>query len=333
MLKDLNTTVIALIPKTTSSCKLQDYRPISCCNIAYKVITKIIANRLKPILKSSISRSQSAFLKGHSLGENVLLAAEIIRRYESPNCSRSSMLKIDIHKAFDTICWDFVTKILEVQGFPPIFITWIKECITTPRFSIAINGELAGFFLGEKGLRQGDAISPYLFIMVMEVLSKLLEHAAEDGHFRLHPLCSTPTATHLLFADDLLVFTDGSRHSISGVKNVMAGFKEWSGLDMNSEKSEIFFGGYSDLECAVISDISGFKRGTFPTRYPGMPLSPKKISYATLQPFLEKITKKTQLLDCQKSVICGKGHDGLICHIWHGKLLELTIQFAKDVLR
>ena len=128
--------------------------------------------------------------------------------------------------------------------------------------------------------------------MVMEFLSKLLERAAEDGHFRLHPLCSTPTVTHLLFSDDLLVFTDGSRHSISGVKNVMAGFKEWSGLDMNSEKSEIFFGGYSDLECAVISDIYGFKRGTFPTRYLGVPLSPKKISNAALQPYLEKITKK-----------------------------------------
>lgn len=87
------------------------------------------------------------------------------------------------------------------------------------------------------------------------------------------------------------MFTDGSRHYIYGVKNVMAGFKDWSGLDMNAEKSEIIFGGYSDIEAAVISDISGFKRGTFPTRYLGPPLSPKKISFATLQPFLERITE------------------------------------------
>lgn len=226
------------------------------------------------------------------MGENVLLAVELIRKYESPTCGKSSMLKIDIRKAFDTICWDFVIKVLQAQGFPPIFVTWIRECISTPRFSVAINGELAGFFPGKKGLRQGDAISPYLFIMVMEVLSKLLEKAVEDGAFRVHPNCLTPRVTHLLFADDLLVFTDGSRFSISGVKDVMAGFKSWTGLDMNAEKSEIFFGGYTDLQATVISDITGFKRGSFPTRYLGLPLSPKKISYATLQPFLERISTK-----------------------------------------
>ena len=306
LLKDLNTTAISLIPKSPAACKLRDYRPISCCNIVYKVITKIIANRLKPILQSSISRSQSAFLKGRNLGENVLLAAELIRTYDSPNCSRSSMLKLDIRKAFDTICWDFVTKVLEAQGFPPIFVTWIKECISTPRFSVAINGELAGFFPGKKGLRQGDAISPYLFIMAMEVLSNLLEKAVNSGDIRPHPLCLMPRVTHLLFADDLLVFSDGSRLSISGVRAVMAGFKAWSGLDMNAEKSEIFFGGFSDVEAAVISDLSGFKRGTFPTRYLGLPLSPKRISYATLQPFLERVSSKLNSWTVKSLSFAGK---------------------------
>lgn len=93
LLKDLNTTAIALIPKTTTACKLQDYRPISCCNIVYKIITKIIANRLKTIPKSSISRSQSAFLKWCILGQNVLLAAELIRKYENQNCSKKLHVK------------------------------------------------------------------------------------------------------------------------------------------------------------------------------------------------------------------------------------------------
>ncbi|XP_009119509.1 uncharacterized protein LOC103844475 [Brassica rapa] len=128
--------------------------------------------------------------------------------------------------------------------------------------------------------------------MVMEVLSKLLEKAVDLGHIRLHASCFTPRITHLLFADDLLVFSDGSRHSISGVKAVMTGFKEWSGLDMNAAKSEIFFGGFSDIETAVISDITGFKVGTFPTRYLGLPLNPKKISFTTLQLFLECISCK-----------------------------------------
>ena len=291
-LKDLNTTSIALIPKKPEACSLGDYRPISCCNVVYKVISKIIANRLKPILKKCVSPNQAAFLKGRSLGENVLLASELIRDYNKNTCLKSDMLKVDIRKAFDTVCWDFIIKLLQAQGFPQMFTTWVRECISSPRFSVAINGELAGFFQGKKGLRQGDSISPYLFIMVMEVLSRLLDRAELHNSFRMHPLCSTPRLTHLLFADDLLVFSDGSRSSTNGIKSVMATFKSWSGLDMNNAKSEIFFGGYPDIQASVMADLLGFRRGTFPTRYLGLLLDPKKINMATLQPFLERITSK-----------------------------------------
>ena len=292
LLKDMNTTAIALIPKKPEACSLSDYMPISCCNVVYKLISKIIANRLKPIFTECVSPNQAAFLKGRSLGENVLLATELIKDYNKSSCHKSAMLKIDIRKAFDTVCWDFVIKVLEAQQFPPMFITWVKECISSPRFSVAINGELAGFFEGKKGLRQGDSISPYIFIMLMEVLSRLLDKAQSEGSFRLHPLCSDPMLTHLLFADDLLVFSDGSRASTAGIKDVMCHFKNWSGLDTNETKTEIFYGGYTDIQISVLSDLSGYKRGEFPTRYLGLPLSPKRISAATLQPFIDRITSK-----------------------------------------
>lgn len=292
LLKDMNTAAIALIPKKPEACCLTDYRPISCCNIVYKLISKIIANRLKPILTECVSPNQAAFLKGRSLGENVLLATELTKDYNKSSCLRSAMLKIDIRKAFDTVCWDFVLKVLESQQFPTMFIAWIKECISSPRFSVAVSGELADFFAGKKGLRQGDSISPYLFIMLMEVLSRMLDKAESDGTYRLHPLCSSPKVTHLLFTDDLLVFSDGSRASTAGIKAVMNHFKDWSGLDTNESKSEIFYGGYTDIQASVLSDLSGFRRGAFPTKYLGLPLSPKKISAATLQPFIDCITSK-----------------------------------------
>lgn len=225
LLKDLNNTAIALIPKDPQACKLSDYRPISCCNIVYKIITKILAKRMKPILMECISSNQSAFLKGRSLGENVLLASELIWNYNKSSCLKSLMLKVDIRKALDTVSWDFILKILEAQQFPPLFRTWIRECITSPRFSNAINGELAGFFSGKKGLRQGDSISPYLFIMAMEALTQLLNRAVDDGRIKLHPKCETPRVTHLLFADDLLIFSDGSRTSLAGIASVMREFK------------------------------------------------------------------------------------------------------------
>ncbi|XP_013624949.1 PREDICTED: uncharacterized protein LOC106331168 [Brassica oleracea var. oleracea] len=316
LLKDLNTTAITLIPKKPEACTLGDYRPISCCNIVFKVISKIIANQLKPILRVSVSPNQAAFLKGRSLGENVLLASELIRDYNKSSCLRSSMLKVDIRKAFDTVCWDFVIKILKAQGFPPLFVSWIQECITSPRFFVALNGELAGFFEGKKGLRQGDSISPYLFIMIMEVLSRLLNKAQIENKFQLHPLCNSPRITHLLFADDLLVFSDGSRASVSGIKAVMSVFREWSGLDMNEAKSEIFYGGYNDIQASVMADLSGFKRGSFPTRYLDLPLDPKKITLATLQPFLERIT--SQLHSWTVKILSFAGKVKLIYSVIYG---------------
>ena len=241
-----------------------------------------------------ISSNQSAFLKGRSMGENVLLTSELIWNYNKSSCLKSSMLKVDIRKAFDTVSWDFILKILEAQQFPALFRTWIRECITSPRFSIAINGELAGFFSGKKGLRQGDSISPYLFIMAMEALTQLLNRAVDDGRIKLHPKCETPRVTHLLFADDLLIFSDGSRTSLAGIASVMREFKEMTWLDINPLKSEIFFGGYLDSEAAALSNMSDFKIGMFPTRYLGLPLNPARISMATLQPFLDKITGKLQ---------------------------------------
>jgi len=290
LLKDLNTTIIALIPKTPAASALADFRPISCCNLAYKIISNILATRLKPLLLECISPNLTAFLSGRSLGENVLLASELIRRYDKVSCPRSSLLKVDIRKTFDTVCWNFVLKLLEAQNFPPLFISWIKECISSPRFSIAINGELAGFFEGMKGLRQGDCISPYLFIMVMEVLSRMLDKGTEQGKFLAHPLCLSPRLTHLAFADDLLVFSDGSHSSLLGISEILRLFHSFSGLDMNPAKSELFLGGFDDVEATMVSDLLEVRLGSFPTRYLGLPLNPTKLSLATLQPFLQKIT-------------------------------------------
>lgn len=306
LLKDLNTTFIALIPKNPKACSLGDYRPISCCNLVYKIITKIIANRVKPLLKRCISPNQTAFQKGKNLGENVLLDIELIRNYQKSNCPKASMLKVDIRKAFDTVCWDFVNKILEAQSFPPLFREWVRQCFETPRFSILVNGEPAGFFEGKRGLRQGDPLSPYLFIIVMEALSKMLDAAARDGKFGLHPQCENPLLTHLLFADDLLLFSDGSTSSMDGISDILALFKGMSGLDMNAAKSEIFFSGFSDTEALALSSSLEIKLGSFPTRYLGLPLNSKRLSYSVMQPFVERITKKLHSYTAKFMSFAGK---------------------------
>lgn len=150
------------------------------------------------------------------------------------------MLKVDIKKAFDTVSWDFELKILEDLNFSSIFRCWINECISSLRFSIVINGELAGFFPCKKGLRQGFPLFPYLFLFVMEAMSHLLTQAADYGRIRPHQKCSNPKLTHLLFADDLLIFSNGSCWSLTGICSVMDKFKRMSGLSVNPQKSQIF---------------------------------------------------------------------------------------------
>nr|QCQ81929.1 hypothetical protein [Ammopiptanthus mongolicus] len=109
-------------------------------------------------------------------------------------------------KAYDTVRWDFINNVLKIVGFPDTMVRWIMECVTTPRFSVNINGELNGYFPGTRGLRQGDAMSEYILFLVMEAFSGLLDSAITDGKFQFHSICRKERISHLCFADDLLSF-------------------------------------------------------------------------------------------------------------------------------
>lgn len=132
--KGLNSTILALIPKKDEAIEMKDYRPISCCNVLYKVISKILANRLKQILPHFISQDQSAFVKERLLMENVMLASELVKYYHKSTVSLRCAMKIDISKAFDSVQWSFLLNILSALEFPEKFIQWIRLCITTTSF-------------------------------------------------------------------------------------------------------------------------------------------------------------------------------------------------------
>ncbi|XP_023644456.1 uncharacterized protein LOC111832379 [Capsella rubella] len=164
----VNATLLCLIPKNpkADSATMKDYRPISCCNILYKVISKILANRLKKILPEFVAPNQSAFIQGRLLLENVLLATELVKDYHKGTISSRSAIKFDISKAFDTVKWSFIISIFQALGFPDLFIKWIYACISTASFSVVVNGELEGFFASNRGVRQGCSLSPYIFVML-----------------------------------------------------------------------------------------------------------------------------------------------------------------------
>lgn len=144
LLNQWNATTLILIPKLPNSDKAKDFRPISCVNTLYKVISRLLTKRLQDILTHIISPSQTAFIKGRLLAENVLLATELVHGYNRRNISRHGMLKVDLRKAFDSIRWDFILSTLRAIDIPENFVKLISECITSPTFSVSVNGSTGG---------------------------------------------------------------------------------------------------------------------------------------------------------------------------------------------
>ena len=287
--KGVNSTILALIPKKKEARVMKDYRPISCFNVIYKVISKILANRLKIILPRFITANQSAFVQDRLLMENLLLATEIVKEYHKEAISPRCAMKIDISKAFDSVQWSFLLNTLKALHFPKKFIQWIKTCISSASFSVQVNGELTGYFGSERGFRQGCSLSPYLFVICMNVLSKKIDKAAADKQIALHPNCKQMDLTHLCFADDLMVFVKGEKRSIQGIMAVFDDFAIHSGLKISMGKSTIYMAGIAGGDKEEILTQFPFELGTLPIRYLCLPLLTRKMNASDYLPLVEKI--------------------------------------------
>ena len=288
----INATILSLIPKTENAEKMKDFRPIACCNLLYKVISKVLANRLKVIFPDAVEPNQSAFITGRLLQENVLLASELVNGYHKTSTTQRSAIKFDISKAFDTVKWSFITSVLKAMGLPLQFVHWIRLCISTAAFSISVNGSLEGFFTSARGIRQGCSLSPYLYVILSNVLSKLLNKAAEAGRFQYHPQCQGVKLTHLSFADDIVVFTNGTVSSLQGVVEVMQNFATMSGLHINATKSTIFASGLDVAPLLAAAASLGISAGSLPIRYLGMPLTTKSLTPLDYEPLVDKVRSR-----------------------------------------
>jgi hypothetical protein len=175
----------------------------------------------------------------------------------------------------------------------PIFLSWIKECITSPRFSICLNGTLEGYFEGKRGLRQGDPFSHYLFVLAMEVFSRIMaDHIRGVSGFKFHPRCLKQKLTHLCFADDLLIFSEASVKSISIIKDALIEFEELSGLKANPSKSFLFCFDVSDRTKLLLLGDLRMNEGHFPVRYLGVPLISTRLSAPDCMALLDRITSR-----------------------------------------
>ncbi|BFG35167.1 hypothetical protein CerSpe_214410 [Prunus speciosa] len=240
----LNMTEIALIPKVPNPEVVTQFRPIALCNFSYKSISKILANRLKPILAEIISPQQSAFIPGRQIQDNILIAHEAFHALKIRKKTKVYQmgLKLDMNKAYDRIEWDFVKEVLHKLGFDSTWVRLVMRCITSVRFTVLLNGKAGIPFKPTRGIRQGDPISPYIFILVSDVLSSMLNKAVERGivqgiKFRE----DGPTLSHLFFADDSLLFLKVTEENCAAIERILKSYCQASGQVVNFEKSSIYF--------------------------------------------------------------------------------------------
>ncbi|WMV24735.1 hypothetical protein MTR67_018120 [Solanum verrucosum] len=241
-----------------------------------------------------VDTQQMAFLRGRQITDAILIANECLDsrvKEKSPGV----MCKLDIEKAYDHVNWSFLLEIMQRMGFGLKWIRWIKFCISTVKLSILINGSPEGFFPSDRGVRQGDPLSPFLFIIVVEGLNNMLKTAhtkgwirgfnvANEGNLRLE-------VTHLQYADDTLIFCDAEESQLKILRVILILFEATSGLHINWRKSLIFpINEVNRMQ--HLTEILGGEIGKLPTVYLGMPLGDKSKSNEIWNGVLERCERR-----------------------------------------
>ncbi|XP_042962665.1 uncharacterized protein LOC122296936 [Carya illinoinensis] len=287
---------IVLIPKMQKPNGFDKFRPISPCSVVYKVFSKILVRRLAPILNRIISPEQGAFLPGRSIFENISLAQEMIHLINKKVRGGNVVVKIDMAKAYNSIDWDFLIHVMATFGFSLRFCNLIRNYISTPWFLVVMNGTAKGFFFSGRGLRQGDPLLPYLFILVEEVLSRLLKHNFALGTIApfSHPR-GTPLVSHLLYAGNILLFANERRSSLQTIKDTFALYEDWFGQVVSKEKSSIFFSKHATATRKRSSlMLTSFSEGFFPVKYLGVPLLVGRLKVSHFDDLLNCIRRKLE---------------------------------------
>lgn len=245
MEKDINKTNICLIPKKLNAKRLTEFKPISLCNVVYKIIAKVLAKRLKKALPKVISETQSAFVGGRTIIDNILVAHELLHALNSSNsCSEEFIaIKTDISKAYDRVKWAFLENAMRTLGFAEEWIHLVMQCVKTVSYQVLINGNPQGNIAPTRGLRQGDPISPYLFVICTEMLVRMLKRSEDKKEITGLKVASTaPPVSHLLFADDSMFYCKQDDGELNQIVRIIEEYSLASGQRVNYQKSSVYFG-------------------------------------------------------------------------------------------
>lgn len=308
----LNQALLTLLPKRADAHELCDYRPICLIHIVAKIVSKVLSLRLAPKLDCLVSRNQNAFITGRSLHDNYVLVKQSLKLLHRLGAPRV-MLKLDLTRAFDSISWPFLFEALRQYGFRDRFLEWLAILLSSASPRVLLNGEPGPPIWHRKGLRQGDSLSPQLFVLAVDTLGRLMKRTHDTGILQqLHPRRPVPAIS--LYADDVMLFCHAAESDVTAVREILTLFGRASGLHVNYAKSSatVLHGDPTDVE--MITSL-GCPIVDLPITYLGIPLTTRRPSAAQLQPLVDKVVgrlpawkawlmNKAGRLALVKSILC-----------------------------
>jgi hypothetical protein len=278
---------IILLPKIQTASQITDYRLISLINSVVKIVTKILAKLLAPHMNSLVYNAKNAFIKKRCIHDNFIYVQRVIQPLHKKK-RLALFIKLDISKAFDSIGWTFLLEVMEALGFSTKWRDWISSLLGTARSKVLVNGQPTQGITHARGLRQGDPLSPLLFILAIDPLQRIIEIAAQKGILR--PIL--PKAANLrcsLYADDAAIFANPSALELDHLYTLLNFFGDCSGLKINISKTEVF---PIQVDSNSITQLlQNFLRKIckFPRKYLGLPLHIRKLRKIEVQPLIDKI--------------------------------------------
>uniref|UniRef100_A0A8I6XWR9 Reverse transcriptase domain-containing protein n=1 Tax=Hordeum vulgare subsp. vulgare TaxID=112509 RepID=A0A8I6XWR9_HORVV len=274
----INYGIITLLPKVAGADKMQQFTPICLLRCIYKLITKVLTIRLEPHVDILFSRHQNAFIKNRDIMDGIMSLHEILHHTYAKN-KKGIVLKLDFEKAYDKVNWEFLLDCHSKRNFDPRWIDWIRRILVGGTISVKLNDEVGEYFQSAKGVRQGDPVSPFLFNLAADCLTKMVLKAQANGLFTGLAADLVENGVAILqYADDtILCFEDNVSNALN-IKSLLYLFEIMSGLKINFLKSEILLVGADDDTMRNYADMSNCEIGAFPIKYLGM-----HVSYAGLK--------------------------------------------------
>ncbi|PNX89254.1 cysteine-rich receptor-like protein kinase, partial [Trifolium pratense] len=281
--KAITASFLALIPKKDHPQCLTDYRPICLVSSMYKILSKVLAARLKKVMGKLISDVQSAFLPNRHILDGVLVVNELIDLAKRRK-DKCLMFKVDFERAYDTVNWNFLEYMMTRMGFAEGWRRWIRACVFQSSMSVLVNGSTTDDFNVGKGLRQGDPLSPFLFLIVAEGLTGLMHSAVDRSLFHGYKVSNNISFHTLQFADDTIFVGEGNWDNLWTIKTVLRSFEIVSGLKVNFYKSKLYGINLEDQFLRASSSFLHCEVESIPFRFLGIPVGANPRRRATWLP-------------------------------------------------